>query len=391
MRMNHSMKKMMKIFKAIIFFLHYLSFFTLLSCNNKSYFALEEEKKLREMRMQDHRTCLDMGLDFGVDEIETKIYYRCRLKLADYRIIDYKADNQTLRNNELIKKYQQNIFIELEKSLEELNDYRNNYFDKSDHKICEKRGNKVDSDDLAEVERYIECRYNLIREFEFQAPFNQQEYLSYLNGSYQIGYAIDKIRDRKIKKFNEEKKKYPNCVFLKINSKEYKNCQQDYDEQKKCYKNNIKKRINFEKEKRKICQNQLYKRYTENLLVEEKTELELYEKARAADSYNNNSFVSIGIDADILKTFQSAESYQKQQELERKKKEEEKRLEEEKRKNFNHEKQLYSKIELTRLKQKFIIACSKKTNQEVEKYYQSLQQECRSITLNWEEKKKQYE
>ncbi len=355
------------------------------SCmQNRFEFANYESQKIREIENEDHKFCINLGLDFDVDEIETEIYWRCKIILANHKLIHNESSPDSIKHNLIIKKYIVKLEDEFEKSFENLNNYRNKFINEQHHKICEKQGNKINSLNQYEIEKYLDCRYDLIKTYQVNPPYKKTHYLEYGQDSYDIGFVINMRQDEEIKKFEEEKLKYPHCVFLGIKTKEYQECKKDYDSQKQCYKDALKSRFQKELKEREICQEKLYKRFPESLLKDEKVDNDFDRVKIAADIYNLNNFRSIGIDDDMLRTFQNPEDLKKEEE----RKLNIKKDQEEEKKNFNNDKKLYSKAELTTLKESFIATCNNNLNLHLEKYYNELQRECKSITLKWELKSK---
>lgn len=376
------MKKMMKNKK---YKKHYIALFIALllcfSCmQNRFEFANYEIQKIREIESEDHKFCINLGLDFDVDEIETEIYWRCKIILANHKLIHDESSPDSIKHNLILKKYIIKLEDQFEKSFENLNNYRNKFINDQHHKICERQGNKISSLNQDEVERYLDCRYDLIKTYQINPPYKKTHYLEYGQDSYNIGFVINMRQDEEIKRFEEERLKYPHCVFLGIKTKEYQECKKDYDLQQKCFKDALKSRFQKELEEREICQEKLYKRFPESLLKDEEEKNDFDRAKIAADIYNLNNFRSIGIDDDMLKTFQNPEDLKKEEEEKLKKKEEKK----EQKQSFNNDKKLYSKAELTALKESFIATCGKNLNSYLEKYYDNLKYQCKIITLKWE-------
>jgi len=352
--------------------------FLCFSCADSEF---EERQKIKKLEDEDHKYCIKLGLDFGFDAIETELYWRCRVSLAGKITIQRTFSLSSSAKDE----YLNNLEIKFQKSFEDLNNYRNNLIGRKHHKICQKRGYDINSIKQDEVEKYLDCRQDLIKTYQVNPPYKKTHYLERPQDSYNIKYVINKRQDHEIERLEEERKKYPRCVHLEIKTKNYKKCINDYDKNAKCLENAQQMRFKKEMEQRMICQRRLYQRFPESLLKKDEIQEEFDRKKVAADIYNNNDFINIGVDDDMLKTFESAEAIRKREEEKIRKAKEKK---EQKKEDFNNEEKLYSKAELTALKKKFIVECDKRIKPITEEFIESKNLICQTLILKWQKPNK---
>lgn len=376
---------MNKNFNKILIFL--FATITALSCaKNKIEFTISEQQKVKEYKAVDHEFCVkEQDLDFDSDPIETEIYWRCRMKLAQNRISPDKTTPHAIWHNNLVKKYMNYLDEKMDDSLQKMNNHRNEFINEKHRKICEKRGYNPHSIKQEEVEQYLDCRYSLLKVYQINPPYKKTQYLNRPQDSYNMDYIIGKREDEEMEMLEEERKKYPHCVFLGIKTQDYKKCTKDYDDRKNCLKKVENKKFGLDMQERLMCQKKMYKRFPDHLIKEEKDDYDAKRAKRIkkiADSTNNNSFVSIGVDADMIKTFQSPEAIKKQEELKKKAEEERKEKEE----DFNNEEGLYERAELVSLKEKFISDCNARVQPKIARYINSENQICNSIILKWQKK-----
>ncbi len=355
--------------------LHFFLISLLFSCTqNQQEFAQSEQTEITKIDAEDHKFCITLGLDFGEDAIKNEIYWRCKIILANHKLIDSDTDPQTIRHNLMIRRYIKDLTKRFEESYEKLNDFRNTFLNDDHHKICEKQGNSMYSLKQDEVEKYMKCRQNLIKVYQINPPYKKTQYLKRPRDTYNIGFAINQRQDEELKKFNAAKEKYPFCVKLNIKSEEYKECGDAFEKQKVCHEEAKKSKFTKEMEERTICQKKLYVTLPDSLMKKDKEQEEIDRKKVATDIYNSNNFASIGIDEKMLESFRSKDPAK----MDDKKKTDKKKI-------FNTENQLYTKTELTRLRQKFIKACNDEIEPKITEHFESLTKICRSNTLKWEE------
>ncbi len=345
----------------------------------RQYFTHSTSQEIQEIETKDHQYCISLGLDFGDDAIKSETYYRCRIILANGKIILDSTLPDVLRRNENMKIFIASLIEKFNDSFENLNDYRNDIINNNQHKICQRMGYNIDSLDQSDVEKYLSCRQRLIKEWTIKPPFNKTQYLKRPSDTYNTGFVINKHKDAQIALLAKEKEKYPICATkLNIKSPEYSDCKKDFDDQKNCYKEAKKLRFAKEMEERMICQKKLYIRFPNSMIKKDnlKNDDKELEKIKIlADLYNKNDFYSIGIGKEEFKSFKGED---------KNKKNEEKKPEEVKKDDFNKYDELYTRVEITSLRQRFIKGCNDDASIRIENYFQRLNQQCLSTTLKWE-------
>lgn len=143
------------------------------------------------------------------------------------------------------------------------------------------------------------------------------------------------------------------------------------------------------------------------LKPDEKKARELASVTYAADLRNNSNFSSIGINQDQLEKFRGEETKavedkkaaemagkkddkseeKSAQSAEKDTEKTEKKSEKKAAQNFNTKDNLYSKVDLTRLRQQFIFSCQDALNPDLFSYGVKLQNECNAIVEKWEDAK----
>lgn len=368
-----------------------LVLFAATNCKNNN-------NELQKIEREDHQFCVSLGLDFGEDELKTEIYWRCRITLAKYKIKDDAIIPEDIRRNIMIKKLISDIGKNYSLSYEKWGDKRNSLFDNNDHQSCVTLGYNIDTIDKitssTTIEDYLACRKRLINSQQIIPPYNKTEYFKRPQDSYNIGFAINKRMDREIAKFEAAKEKYPVCVKFNLKSPEFKTCSLDYDEQRQCLTKIHRLKFRRELQEKSACQKKAYVRFPDSMINQDDEKArELSNIAESADLKNNSSFFSIGIDKDQLEKFRGEETkvikktdnQNDKKDNDKKTTDNEKKIAETKvKKNFNTKDDLYSKVDITRLRQQFIFSCQKATEPDLESYGNKLQNECNAIVEKWE-------
>lgn len=355
-----------------------------ISCS--SYFINFSNDKIKKIESEDHQFCVSLGLDFGEDSLKAEIYWRCRIALAQSKIKDDAISPEDIRLNITIKQLIASITKSYNRSLEEWNVGRNSLFNNNDHNSCVTQGHKIDFEHITNatiVEDYFACRKRLIDTQQIIPPYHKTEYFKRPQDSYSIGFAINKRSDKEIAQFEAAKAKYPICAQFNIKTDNFKNCAEDYDDQKKCFSKIRDLRFKRELLEKTACQKKTYVRFPDSMLKPDnkKTE-ELAAFAKRADINNNSNFISIGIDRKELEQFKGEDSEEKKIASETIK-----ITEKDAAKNYNTKNQLYTKVDLTRLRGEFAHSCQLATEPNLNNYSKKLQTECRQITEKWEGEK----
>ena len=347
-----------KLFIAIFYFVF--------SCAHKiEPYILSHNPLMQTYEKQDHLFCDSLKLEFDkVDNIKSKLYWRCRLSLSRYKIqnntsgnIKYNADV-----NDLIAK----ISIKIADAPEAVLLRENKKIDNHHHRQCLAMGFEVDIIDQAKVDDYFSCRRSLIEEYQLLPPFKNSAYLKYKDHSYNIGFAIDIRIDEKIKLYNAAKEKYPTCIKYYPQKKNFKECSEAQDKSRQCFSEIETKKFKKEAEEKTLCQKKSYIQYPNSLLKEEdKQKKDIAKTISNGDYYNGRSLASLGIDS--LDKFSANK--------------EKKESNEESDKNINSKDGLYSKFELTNLRRKYISECSRETDDKINRYVGDLKNACESFAI----------
>ena len=225
----------------------------------------------------------------------------------------------------------------------------------------------------------------------------RSQYLAYpLN--YGIGLVVNKSIDADIERYIKAKRSYPNCVKFSLRSDDYKNCVIAADSLRSCLKGVERKKIQKEAQERTICQKQSYTRFPDSLLKDAVDRMqESKRRGLAADNNNKNSFESIGIGESDLDKFRTVEttdtkdsSIIKDDKSDKAKKKKSGKIvkddeskdtseEEDRMMQYNNSDGLYEKIELTRIRRRYIAACEIEVMKRVKQYREELVRECDSI------------
>ncbi len=362
----------------------------IISCDSaRRFYMTSSDSEMQEIETKDHQFCISRGLDFNETPLKTELYWRCRLLLAKHKLKSDISLPKDLRFNGMIKQLIKNIEKNYNESYEQWGDDRNSLFNNNDHDRCITQGYKIETLEYIEVEDYFSCRKKLISGQQIVPPYHQKEYFKRSQDSYNTPFAINKNIDKNNAAFLAAQEKYPVCVRFRLLSDEFKECSADFDSQRQCLKKIDDLKFKRELKEKTACQKKAYIRYPDGMLQPSAAlQEEIKQDKINADLSNNSSFYSIGIYPDQVKQFEGAKSEESAAEKEAakeaaKKKKEKKPLD----KNFNTKNELYNKIDLTRLRQEFVIACQHAVDPELELYGKKLTDRCNAIKDKWEIKK----
>jgi hypothetical protein len=416
-----------------------LFFFT--SCSG-SYDA-----EMQKLEIQDNQFCASVGLTPNIDVLLTEIYWRCRIYKMESHTKFTSRIQHFIGYNRALDRLDKKVKIDYGYSYEQWTEKRNIIFDNNDHNLCVMQGYDISTFESTKLEDYLSCRRRLIRDQQIIPPYNKTEYFKRPQDSYSIGFAINKKLDTEIANFNAAKEKYPVCVKFNLRSNEFKTCTIDYDKNRQCLKNVPKLRFKRELAEKVACQKRSYVRFPDSFLKkDDSTEEELRNTRASADLSNNSSFFSIGIDQDQLAKFEAenklpdANSEKEKAKIDAAKvsdktsdaksisgnnatnstdskktsdattsksddktkttektddknakdgdKKNETTISSDKKisKNFNTREELYTKIDLTRLRQEFAFSCQRSVDPDIKAYGEKLEKDCQDIVQKWEAK-----
>lgn len=363
---------MKKIFAFTILFLLNLFFYSCANVISYESYIISSNPKIKRIERGDHDVCLSLKLNFDSQDImQSKLYWRCRLTFAKYRLKPRGSSQESNDIEDEIANLVAQISLKLASDSMENLYTQNQKLDNFHHNRCLKLGYEVEGDDRKKIEEYFSCRKALIDEYNLSAPYGNEEYLKYKNDSYDIGFAIDQVIARNLKKQQEAKEKYPNCVKFPLHSQNYKNCTKAIEENKDCLSNIIDKIYKKDGEEKIICQRKAYEIYGDELLIDfDVRQKEIAKDNFIADSSNRNNLEALGLKAKMF-SVESKEKARENNSLQ-----EDKERQKMQRQKINSRINLYTKSEITHLRRRFISNCQKDLNNKINDYQNELRQQC---------------
>ncbi len=340
---------------------------TLASCASvKKEYLLSHIKEIQNLEKQDHKFCTSLNLELNkTDNFKSRLYWRCRLSMAKYKIktnpvsrIDIKRN---LDINELISKISFKIAETPEASLLK----ESKKMDNIHHLKCSRMGFIIDFTNAEKTDDYFACRKALVDEQQVFPPFGNAEYLKYPNNSYTIGLVIDIRIDKAIKEYQAAEKEHPACIKYYSNKQKFTECGNAQNEAKKCFLEIDKKRFQKELDKKIICQKRSFLQFPDSLLKEDVSKKNDSKINSKVNSYDQNSFAALGLDE---------ESFAGKKKVDKVKKEESSA-------KLNSKNNLYSKFELTKLRQEYISECQQEADDQIKQYNDSLVDSCKAMEV----------
>jgi len=363
---------MKKIFAFTILFLLNLFFYGCANVISYESYIISSNPKIKRIERGDHDVCLSLKLNFDSQDImQSKLYWRCRLTFAKYRLKPRGSSQESNDIEDEIANLVAQISLKLASDSMENLYTQNQKLDNFHHQRCLKLGYEVESNDRKKIEEYFACRKALIDEYKLSAPYGNEEYLKYKNDSYDIGFAIDQVVARNLKQQKEAQEKYPNCVKFSLNSQNYKNCTKAIQENKDCLSKIIDKIYKKDGEEKIICQRKAYEIYGDELLIDfDARQKEIAKDNFIADSSNRNNLEALGLKAKMF-SVESKEKARENNSLQ-----EDKERQKMQRQKINSRINLYTKSEITHLRRRFISNCQKDLNNKINDYQNELRQQC---------------
>lgn len=356
--------------KIIFYHIITILFCILSSCTKKETFnpfLVSHLPHIQFLEKQDHSFCVSLKINFDKrDDLNSDLYWRCRLSLAKYRLsndsFSPRASQHNLEITDLIAK----ISLKLADTPESILTRENKKMDERHHQQCLTTGYEIATEDQAKIDDYFACRRALIDEQQLFPAFGNLDYLKYRNYSYDIGFAIDQRVDKDIAQFKEAEKKYPTCIRFDLHNVNFKKCTTAQDKSRACFAKIPKQKFRKEWEKKIICQRKAYVRFPDAFLkVDEEKKARIERMTHNSNFYNNNSLESLGLSAS---EFSAELEYQEEEEVE-----------EIKEMGINNKNNLYDKFELTRLRRDYIFGCQKQADSKVQEYLKDLQKNCNHL------------
>ena len=342
--------------------------FLLFSCSsnfkkNKDFYIISNDPAIIKFEQSDHRFCNSLNLSVTNKKSEkNELYWRCRLSLTKHRLKTDISQQESINHNIKIGKIITQISLKLSKTPKMLIENANSDLDKYENEKCQLMGYDINTDNQEKIDEYFLCRKILIEDRISFPAFYQDDFLDYKNDQYNLGYAIDKRLDYSINEYNRAKNKYPNCITHKISSQNFTNCSAAYDASRRCHLEIDSKKFNREAQKKITCQRQATIRFPDNFINLDNVNNRNI-KARS-DYYNNNDFSSLGID-DVSKFYNNKTNNKLDKTG--------------KNSMIGSKNQLYSKFEITKLREKYIKSCQVNADIEIADYVKQLKNACNAL------------
>ncbi len=335
---------------------------------------LSNYANIQALESQDHQFCHSLDLDSGSSNKSFRgdLYWRCRLSMAKYKLKPYDHSPEGMAYNSQISELVTTISLNLSEARESVFIKENKKLDQRQHEQCTAMGFEFDLIDRQKTDDYLLCRKRLLDDQQLDPPYGNDDYLQYPNRSYDLAFIIDSRIDDENKKHQEASEKYPACVKFLNKDADFAKCTAAQDQSKQCFAAIDGKKFVKESEQKTLCQKQAYVRFPDSFLKEsDQIKKDIETTKTNADVYNQNNFAALGIVRDDVGLFESEET----EKAEKDAKEAQKKLE----KNINSKKGLYSRYGLTKLRQKYIVACQQNADAEVMKYVDGLKKECEGM------------
>lgn len=337
----------------------------------KSPYILSNSADIQELEEQDHKFCDSLDLDSGSSNKGSRgnLYWHCRLSMAKYKLHSTDYSPSATSFNSKITQLIAKISLNLSGTNESAFTKENKKLDARQHAKCVEMGFDFDMNDRSKTDQYLLCRKRLIDDQDLDPPYGNSDYLKYPNRSYNLDFVIDNRIDQSSKKRQEAEKNYPTCVKFFPKESNFKKCTEAQDQSKRCFAELEGKKLKKEAEQKTLCQKQSYIRFPDSFLKDVDQKRQDIERAKInADLYNNNTFSALGIIDDDVELFESDETADAEEDAREAKKQQEK--------NINSKRGLYSRYELTKLRQRYIIACQQNADTDLAKYAESLKKTC---------------
>lgn len=372
-----------------------LLFLLVLSCHKDNPIDDSQDKKLQQIERSDHQYCISLGLDYAKeDDLRTELYWRCRLDLATYKFKNNATTGQDITNNTLIIK----LIERTTKNLADANigseKRKNRSLDDKDHERCLSMGFDLKNIDQAKVEEYYLCRKKLADEFNSAPAFNNQSYVKTGNG-YNYDYILDSAIERNLNESQKIKNIYPECAKYDFRSEKFASCKKAQDNARTCFTRSKTLRTKLDLEEKANCQVLVYYNFPSSMLRDE-------DKPQKLDKISDEGNVDVLKQVEGAKKSKEAyQAYKKQLKMQTAEKstatkeedddndddedsEDSSKYDLAKMKELNNKSGLYSRFELTRLRQKYIATCKIKVSKDLNDFFKQRDDECDKISKNYE-------
>lgn len=332
-------------------------------------FLISPNYNIQILERKDHQFCSALKIDHNQTTLmQSRQYWGCRLSMTKHHILKSRSSKAITHNlglNDLINK----IKVRIANLPESIIHHANSKIDEKQHKKCLELGYEVATEDNGKIDDYFSCRSALIEDYKLLPPYRKSQYMKYPNKHYNLNFAITRRIENKLAQYNEQKKLYPTCVKYNIYNPNFKLCTEAQDASKECHQNIEKSRYKKELKDKINCQRLSYVHFPNRLIkFEEEKENKANQTNYKSDYYNNNNFAALGLDEE---SFQSKEE----------EKEEDKtgKIPVEVEKSINNDNELYSKFEITKLREKYILKCQQSVDHTMKKFIEEEKFKCEQL------------
>jgi hypothetical protein len=229
--------------------------FFLFSCSSR---VLIPEDKMKFMEVEDHNFCLAQGIGTHNLDMDNQLYWECRTAMAKDRMVVNPKMSEDIQFNTQMKKVVKVLQLRADRSRNANLAVLGNDYETFDNEYCLMRGYSPESVYPQDIEAYYDCRTEALLNRTTIAPFAIGSY------TYQKGEIYKKQADTMplLRNLRDEKEidnsqvitgsdveptvyeeairvskiinDYPVCSKFKYDSKDFKECINNYQEYTKC-------------------------------------------------------------------------------------------------------------------------------------------------------------
>ncbi len=346
-------------------------FVLFVSCSKSvpNFFILSDTQQIQILEEEDHGFCY--SLNFGRNDEETEqnpLYWRCRISVAKGKKreeISREDVEYNLEITDLISKISIKLFQNPGTELE----FENKKVDDHHHRQCLIMGFEIETNNQEKADEYFACRKILLENQRSAPAFYNPQYEGYKNDLYNLSFIVDQRVMRTMKLNESAREKYPTCVQFGVYSKNFKKCKAAQDKAQTCRDKLEKQKFDQTLLEKQKCQKMAYTEFPDDFLREEdRTNWEIENTKKRGDYANGLSLASLGI-IDIEK-FRSPSKESAENDA----------IREKNVRAINSKEGLYSKLELTKLRQKYAISCQRDSGTLIWKAVTNMSSKCDEMT-----------
>lgn len=357
----------------------------IVSCQQDNSELIKRQAYLRNIERQDHQKCISQGIDIGaLGEATTELYWRCRFDLIQARKNSESITPEAIEHNATLKIASDDILKRWNRSRQAFITTLEDDADTVDHAKCLAVGN-VESEDEKQVDAYYRCRQKLaLRRKSSTTSITNSYETSLLNKAEAENY-FEELKNAKnleadVAFVDKMMHSYPACGGLKVQSDEFRKCAEANDDAKKCVDGLAEAKTKKSIQDKMYCTNQAFIQFPDNyalsryksasqILKDKKAKEEKNAKKLKEEEKEKADLQYVAGNIDEIEYFENVA-------------EEEKKDEQEENKKTN----VYNKIELTRIREQFIIRCNKSMEQKIDNFAKKFLSDCAKIAINWDKK-----